>query len=146
MRLLLNGDVTPSLDDIEELGITNEQTVDGLVLTFKDGIKVYKVEENIKDFEPNENSDPYLSEYCSNDDNSLSNFVLSGNRIIASGDISKVENKPYDYVCNGLLRLYSRDVYYEVEYFSAVQFDEEDAKYYLENMLRSSSNKEIQKR
>ena len=62
-----------------------------------------------------------LSSNCPNADSSLLYFVIKGHRIIASGDLQKVDDN--DYVCNGSFRVFSRINITTFNYIGASQVD-----------------------
>ena len=106
-------DILPSLEALSELGISYKTNDDNSIT----------IELNTPDFKVAENKDMpiLLSSNWPNADSSLLYFVIKGHRIIASGDLQKVDDN--DYVCNGPFRVYSRINLTTLNYTIASQVD-----------------------
>jgi hypothetical protein len=113
IRISSVDDILPSLEALSELGISYKINDDNSII----------IELNTPDFKVAENKDMpiLLSSNCPNADSSLLYFVIKGHRIIASGDLQKVDEN--DYVCNGSFRVFSRINITTFNYIGASQID-----------------------
>ena len=106
-------DILPSLEALSELGISYKTNDDNSIT----------IELNTPDFKVAENKvmPILLSSNWPIADSSLLYFAIKGHRIIASGDLQKVDDN--DYVCNGPFRVYSRINLTTINYTIASQVD-----------------------
>ncbi len=138
MRILVSGEIKPSVEALDEIEIKYETTPQGVILDLDDNYRLASPAEKLKDPSINSESYPLMSEYARNDDRSLSNFIIKKNRMMASGDITKADNQDYDYVCNGLLRVYSKTDFYTAQWVLAGENFVEDRYYFINSMLETT--------
>ena len=104
-------DIYPSVEDLSKVGIAYKVNDDGSV----------EIKLNAQNFKVAHNKDipPLMKGNWPNADISLSYFVITNHLIVASGDLQSSDDKTF--VCNGPLRVFSKDPILTYEYIACGQ-------------------------
>lgn len=106
-------DVYPSLDALGELGIDYKMVDDSRIAVKLKARKIRVAE--------NQDMTYLLSKNSEEADKSLAYFVIDGHRIIASGNLQKIDKS--NYICDGAFRVFSRVNVTTYDYIAASQID-----------------------
>lgn len=136
MTILVNSveECYPSLEALDELGISYEVMQDGKVAIKTDKVRVA---------ENHDATRKSIDESSPLNDPSLSYFVIEGHRIVASGNLTAAGLD--NYVCEGPFRVYSRTNVTTLEYISAGQVTIEELHALNERMLQATEKTDTPK-
>ena len=137
MKVVVNNneEVYPSLESLDELNISYKIKDDGRVVIKFDSDKTKVIKNN--DVSAMISSNPESA------DKSLLYFLIKNQRIIASGNLQKIDDNKY--LCDGPFRVFSRKDVYTYQYIQASQIDISELECLNQEMINSTSKDSVRK-